>query len=253
MESAAPSLDRVSTATSLLPERPRMPTLLSSRPVSAEPTARRRRRVPLRLVAAGVGVAVLVPAGMKIADWLPENPLGQDVVDHSTTPLLLSLQDLHEYHAATGTFQVVVDQEVDTRYVPSVISGERVQLLATGTADAYVDFAALDAGGVRLSPDGTTATIELPAPRLDEVRIDPEESRVLDRDRGLIERIGDAGGDDPVDDSALYALAEDRLAAAAAGSDLRERAETNTRAMLTGLAESLGVEEVEVRFEEPAE
>ena len=51
-------------------------------------------------------------------------------------------------------------------------------------------------------------------------------------------------------DGALYALAEDRLAAAAADSDLRERAETNTRAMLTGLARSLGVEEVEVAFAE---
>ena len=230
-----------------------MPTLLSSRPVAVEPLPRRRRRVSLRLVAAGVGVAVLVPVGMEVAGWLPDNPFGQDVVDQSTTPLLLALEDLHEYHAASGTFQVVVDREVDTRYVPSVISGERVEFLATGTADAYVDFAALDAGAVTLSPDGTAATIELPAPRLDEVRIDPEESRVLDRDRGLVERIGDAVGDNPVDDSALYALAEDRLAAAAAESDLRERAETNTRAMLTGLATSLGVDEVEVTFDEPAD
>ncbi|MGY1804241.1 DUF4230 domain-containing protein [Blastococcus sp. SYSU D00922] len=231
-----------------------MPTSLMSRPVPVEqPAPHRRRRVPLRLVAAGAGLAVLVPVGMKVADWLPENPFGQDVVDRSTTPLVLALQDLHEYHAATGTFQVVVDRETDTRYVPAAISGERVQLLATGTADAFVDFSALDAGAVTLSPDGTTATIELPAPRLDEVRIDPEETRVLDRDRGLVERIGDALGDDPVDDSALYAAAEDRLAAAAAASDLRDRAETSTRDMLTGLARSLGVEDVEVRFAEPAE
>ena len=230
-----------------------MPTLLSSRPLPVEPAARRRRRVPLRLVAAGAGVAVLVPVGMQVAGWLPDDPFGQDVVDRSTTPLLLALEDLHEYHAATGTFQVVVDREVDTRYVPSVISGERVEFLATGTADAYVDFSVLDDGAVTLSADGTTATIELPAPRLDDVRIDPEESRVLDRDRGLVERIGGAIGDDPVDDNELYALAEDRLAAAAAESDLRERAETNTRAMLTGLAGSLGVDQVEVSFAESAD
>ncbi|SNR62315.1 DUF4230 domain-containing protein [Blastococcus mobilis] len=230
-----------------------MPTLLSSRPTVMEPAPRRRRRIPLRLLAAGVGVAVLVPVGAKVADLLPGEPFGQEVVDRSTTPLLLALQDLHEYHAATGTFQVVVDREVDTRYVPSVISGERVEFLATGTADAYVDFADLDAGGVTLSHDGTSATIELPAPRVDDVRIDPEESRVLDRDRGLVERAADALGDNPVDDSELHVLAEDRLAAAAAHSDLRERAETNTRAMLTGLARSLGVEEVEVRFGEPAD
>ena len=230
-----------------------MPTLLSSRPAPAPSAPRSRRRVPLRLVAAGAGLAVLVPVGVTVAGWLPDDPFGQDVVDRSTTPLLLALQDLHEYHAATGTFQVVVDREIDTRYVPSVISGERVEFLATGTADAYVDFSAIDAGAVTLSQDGTSATIALPAPRLDEVRIDPKESRVLDRDRGLVERIGDALGDNPVDDGELYALAEDRLAAAAAESDLRERAETNTRAMLTGLAESLGVDQVEVSFTETAD
>ena len=230
-----------------------MPTSLLPRPALAKSAPQSRRRISLRVLAAGAGVAVLVPVGAKVAGWLPDELFGQEVVDGSTTPLLLALQDLHEYHAATGTFQVVVDREVDTRYVPSVISGERVEFLATGTADAYVDFAALDAGAVTLSPDGTVATIELPAPRLDEVRIDPDESRVLDRDRGLVERIGDAVGDNPVDDSALYALAEDRLAAAAAESDLRERAETNTRAMLTGLATSLGVDEVEVTFDEPAD
>ena len=86
----------------------------------------------------------------------------------------------------------MVDHEVDTPWVPSVISGERVNLLATGTADAYVDFEDLDAGAVTLSADGTSATIVLPAPELAEVRIDPEESRVVDRDRGLVERIGAA-------------------------------------------------------------
>ncbi len=229
-----------------------MPTLLSSRPVPSEPAAR-RRRIPRRLLAAGIGLAVLVPVGVQLADLLPDEPFGQEVVDRSTTPLLLALDDLHEYHAATGTFQVVVDREVDTRYVPSVISGERVSFLATGTADAYVDFEGLDAGRVALSADGTSATIVLPAPRLGEVRVDPAESRVLDRDRGLVERVGDAFGDNPVDDSELYALAEDRLSAAAAASDLRERAETNTAVMLTGLARSLGVDEVDVRFEEPAD
>ena len=229
-----------------------MPTLLSPRPASGEAAPRSRRRVPLRLAAVGAALAVLVPVGMKVADWLPGEPFGQDVVDRSTTPLLLALEDLHEYHAATGTFQVLVDREVDTRYVPSAISGERVEFLATGTADAYVDFEGLDAGAVTLSPDGESATIVLPAPEMSEVRIDPEQSRVVDRDRGLVERLGGAFLENPTDDSDLYALAERRIGAAAADSDLLQRAEANTRDMLTALATSLGVERVTVDFEEPA-
>ncbi|MBB3082962.1 DUF4230 domain-containing protein [Geodermatophilus sabuli] len=229
-----------------------MPALLQDRSTDGSParSSRRRRRLRRRLVAAGIGLAVLVPVSAQLRDWLPDNPFGQEVVDRSTTPLLLALDDLHEYHAATGTFQVVVDREVDTRYVPSVISGERVTYLATGTADASVDFEGLDDGRVSLSDDGRTATIVLPAPRIGEVRIDPAESRVLDRDRGLVERLGDAVGDDPAaDDPELFVLAERRLAAAAAESDLLARAEDNTRTMLTTLARSLGVDEVAVRFE----
>jgi uncharacterized protein DUF4230 len=235
-----------------------MPALLQDRPaaLTADETparpSRRARRLRRRLVAAGVGLAVLVPVSAQVRDWLAGwgNPFEQEVVERDTRPLLLALDDLQEYHAATGTFQVVIDREVDTRWVPSVISGERVSFLATGTADAYVDFDGLDAGRVTLSPDGEQATVVLPAPRIAEVRIDPEESRVLDRDRGLVDRVGDALGDNPTDDSELYALAEDRLDAAAAESDLLRRAEDNTRTMLTTLAQSLGVDEVEVRFEE---
>jgi Protein of unknown function (DUF4230) len=235
-----------------------MPTMLMDRPVQdstadAARGAGPRRRLPVRLMAAGAGLALLVPAGLGLRDWVAGwgNPLEPEVVDRSTAPLLLALDDLSEYHAATADVQVMVDVEVDTPWVPSMISGERVHFLAIGSADAYVDFEALDAGAVTLSPDGTSATIVLPAPELAEVRIDPEESRVVDRDRGLVERIGGALAENPIDDGELYALAERRLGAAVAESDVLDRAEENTRDMLTGLAQSLGVEQVDVRFEAP--
>ncbi|MGY1603093.1 DUF4230 domain-containing protein [Geodermatophilus sp. SYSU D00815] len=220
--------------------------MLLDRPIPATAAPRRRRPRGRRLV---VGAAALAAAGFglqTLVGW--ENPFAEEVVDRSTTPLLLALDDLHEYHAATGTFQVVVDLERDTPYLPSVISGERTSLLATGTVDAYVDLE--DVGdAVELSADGRTATVVLPAPELAEPRLDPAESRVLDRDRGLVQRVGDALADDTTDDTALYAEAEERLASAAAASDLRERAEDNTRDMLTSLAEGLGVEELTVTFE----
>src|SRR5919107_1433079 len=129
-----------------------MPMLLQDRNVQGSTTTRRPRG--RRLLAAGIGVAVAVPlAGLAVDRFAGWDPFGQEVVDRSTTTLLLALDDLHEYHAATGTFQVVIDQERDTPYVPSVISGERTTFLATGTVDAYVDFRDLGAQGVEVSPD----------------------------------------------------------------------------------------------------
>ncbi len=235
-----------------MPASPQEPV----RNVGTEGTAtrsRQRRRVPVRLIAAAAGVAVIVPVAAQVHDWISgfDNPLEQKVIDHSPPPLLLALDDLQEYHAAEATFQVVIDREKDTPFVPSVISGERVSFLATGTADAYVDFDGLTASRVTLSPDGNSATILLPAPRIGEVRIDPENSRVVDRDRGALDRVGGLFAENPSDDSELYALAERRLAAAAGDSDVLVRAEANTRDMLTTLAGSLGVDEVTVEFEEP--
>jgi hypothetical protein len=232
-----------------------MPILLEHREsgTTAAAPVRRRRRGRRGLVRAGVGVGVValgVVAVGQLADW--GNPFAEETVDRSTTPLLVSLADLDEYHAATGSFQVVVDIESDTPWVPSMISGERVQFLATGTVDAYVDFADLGPASVKLAADGSEATITLPAPQLGEARIDPDESRVLDRDRGLVDRVGDALGDGGDGESELYSLAEDRLESAAAESDLLERAEDGTRDMLTSLATSLGVDEVTVEFEDPA-
>ena len=231
-----------------------MPTLLQDRPVAAAPAARprSRRRVPKKLIAAGVGIAVAVPLVNAVGDWISGwgDPTAPRVIDRSPAPLLLALDDLSEYHAATATVRVDIDREIDTPWVPSIISGERVTFQATGTADAYVDFENLDADAVTLSADGNSASIVLPAPEIAQVRLDPENSRVVDRDRGLLQRVDAALADNPTDDSELYALAERRLAGAAAKSDVLERAETNTREMLTTLAHSLGVDEVTVEFED---
>ena len=235
-----------------------MPALLQDRSAVDDAPLRRshpRRKVPVRLIAAGVGVAAAAVGINAVGDWISgwSDPTEPRVIDRSPAPLLLALDDLSEYHAATATLRVDIDREIDTPWVPSVISGERVTFLATGTADAYVDFEKLDDSAVTLSPDGNSATIVLPAPEIAEVRIDPENSRVVDRDRGLVQRVGAAIGENPSDDTELYALAEDKLAAAAAASDILDRAETNTRDMLTTLAHSLGVETVTVEFEEPAD
>ena len=228
-----------------------MPSTLQHAPIASRRSRRSRRKA---LAATVVALALLVPAGIGVADavgrWWPDTTPQQ--VDSSPAPLLLAMRDIADYHAATGTFQVLVDVERDTPYLPSAISGERTTLFATGTVDARVDFSALGPESVTVSPDRRAATIVLPTPTLTPAALDPTQSRVVGRERGLAERLGDAFGDNPTDDTVLYQMAADKLDAAAAQSDLTIRAEDNTRAMLTGLARSLGYESVTVTFAPPA-
>jgi hypothetical protein len=224
-------------------------TLQQPAPIPSLRSSRRRRRA--KLLVGLLGVLLLVSVGFGIAGavdrWVPDPPATQ-TVDRSPTALLVAMRDIADYHAATGTYQVLVDVEHDSPYLPSVISGERSTLFATGSVDARVDFSGLGPGSISVSDDRRSATITLPAPTLTPATLDPAQTRIVGRERGLVQRVEDAVTDNPRDDSALYQLAAVKLDAAAAQSDLTTRAADNTRAMLTGLAQGLGYEAVTVNF-----
>lgn len=176
------------------------------------------------------------------------NPFQDETVVRDHAALLESLEDISEYHAATGSYQVVVDIEHKTRYVPGFLKGERTTFLAQGSVDAYVDLGALDDASVIVGDDGAV-TVILPPAELDEPVVDHEASGVLDRDRGLVDRVGGLFSDQPTSDRELYLEAERRLAAAAAEDDaLRTTAQENTEAMVRELLAAAGIDEVRVIF-----
>jgi hypothetical protein len=203
-----------------------------------------RLLVFLGFVAALVVVAILLLTG-------PLNPFGTDTKDRSQPVLMKSLESLSDYHAATANMQVVVDVEQDSRLLPSFIKGERTLFVAAGNVDAAVDFRGLsrDPDAVKVSNDRRTVRLTLPAPKLLEPQLDPDRTRVYDRDRGVLDRLEDAFSDTPGDEQPLYQLAEDKLAAAAAADPkLLQTAERNTRAMLEGLLRGLGFQDITIDF-----
>lgn len=211
----------------------------------------RRSLGPLGILA--VVAAVLVVGGSWIGGLIPSigNPFRSEQRDRSGPALLRSIEDISEYRAATGNFQVIVDLEDDTRFVPSAIRGERTLFVAAGGIDAGVDFGALGPDAVRVSDDGRDVAITLPAPRLFDPSVDPERSYVVDRDRGVLDRIGGAFSDSPTSERELYLLAEEKMRQAAAEAELLAQAERNTRAMLEALMTSSGFDTVTVTFEDP--
>lgn len=179
------------------------------------------------------------------------NPFGEETIDRTGPAVLKSVRNIRDYRAATGHFEVIVDVEQDTRFVPDEIKGERVLFVAVGDVDAGVDFSQLGEGAVEVSDDRRRVSIELPPARFHEPELDFDRSYVYSRDRGAIDRLQSLFGSDPGDDSQLYRLAEDKLAAAArGGSGLLAQAERNTRRMLTELLRALGFTRVEITFAE---
>ena len=181
------------------------------------------------------------------------NPFASRTHERSDSVVLAKIQDLAKFDAATGRFQTIVDQETDTKLLPDWASGQRVVLDAEGDVTASVDLSHLPTDAVQLSADGHQATVHLPAPVIDAPRLDPDATRVIARDRGVLNRLGDAvTGANPVDDQKLYQRASEKLADAAAQSDLTERARANTESFLRDTLHASGVTDVTVVFDQPA-
>ena len=190
------------------------------------------------VLAAGVILAVALVGAARLVDFTL--PFGTETIDRSQPALLKSIEDISEYHAAVGNFEVVVDEERDVRFVPSFIAGERSLFVGAGTVDAYVDFAGLDDGDLVLSADKATVQVRLPEAELSEPNLDQDRSYLFSQDRGVVDRVGSVLSTE--DQQQLYLSAEEKLAEAAEGSELRDQAERNTRDMLKGFFAALDIE-----------
>ena len=82
--------------------------------------------------------------------------------------MLKSIRNLSDFRAATGHFEVIVDVEKDTRFVPDKLKGERILFVAVGDVDAGVDFSGLKDDAVVVSDDRRSVTLELPPARYNE-------------------------------------------------------------------------------------
>ena len=202
------------------------------------------------VVVASVIVGLFVLGAVDVFDFLP-NPFERSEIDRSQPALLERLSDIAEYRAATAELQVLIDVEEDVQLLPTFVAGERVTFLAGGTVDAAVDFGDLGEGAVEV--DGDRVTVTLPAATIVDVDVEPDRSYVVNRERGILDRIGGVFTDNPTGEQDLYLLAEEKLRAAADDSALRSRAERNTEKMLETLLRSLGFERVTVVFEPPPE
>jgi hypothetical protein len=236
----------------LSPERETVSSYRAGKWAAPERPPRLRRgilggatRALVIVVAVLLGWTGLHHLGDLLPDW--GNPFRTEEVDRTGPAVLKALEDLHEYRAATGSYQVMVDIEKDAKFLPPFLKGERTLFLAQGSVDAGVDFSALGPESVAVNPD-RSVTITLPHAQLSKPVLDTAASRVVDRDRGLLDRLGSVFSDSPTGEQSLYAAAEPKLRAAANETALVAKADENTTDMLRRLLGALGFDQVDVHF-----
>jgi hypothetical protein len=191
-------------------------------------------------------VAVAVQVRSLLSGLVPAT--GTRTIDRSGPVILQSMRDLSKYDAASGSFQVIVDLETDTPFLPSAIVGQRTLFVAVGTVDAYVNFSNLGSGAIQVSSDRTAVQVTLPHAALDKPNLDPQHSYVFAEESGVVNRLQQFFSQTPDDQAQLYQVADKKIADAAAQSGLATRAEANTRTMLEDLLRSLGFAQATVTF-----
>ncbi|MFC8670271.1 DUF4230 domain-containing protein [Streptomyces sp. NPDC057199] len=209
------------------------------------------KRMPgwAKILSAVVLVLVILGAGLQLS-LLPglRDVFREETHDRTGPTLLKSIQDMSRYDAASGNFQVVVDLEKDTKYLPDAVRGTRTLYVGAGTVDSYVDLGKIRDEDVKVNKDRTSATLRLPHAALGKPALDPDQSYAVSKQRGLLDRLGDVFSDNPNDERAVQRLAARHIGDAAKKTELTARAEENTTGMLKGLLGSLGFKEVKVTY-----
>jgi len=255
----APASDAPVPAPAAAPALPAAPDHGDHEPPVRHPRDLDDRRPTLFARLGGVALAVMIglTGAALLITWLlgrtvsALNPFDERTVDRSGPAVMVKLSDLKSYQAASGYYEIVIDQETDVSNLPSFLAGERVIFVAAGSVDASIDFSGLGPSSVSVNDGRTSATIRLPGPVLGKPRLDLDRSYVAAHQRGAWQRIEDlvdnrGGG---ANTEQLYRIAEQRLAAAGSRTgELKQRARTNTRAMLTSMLTSLGFRTVTVTF-----
>ena len=202
-------------------------------------------------------VAVLTVAGIAVVAVLAgvelPSPFSTTEVAHAHAVTVEQLQDVSTYTAASQHLTVGHRHRGEGRPPPASLKGERVVFVAEGDVEATVDFSQLTDSGIETSADGTEVTVHLPEPAARRAPPRPEQElgrrprpRACSTGPRTRSRARGSG------DQKYYEKAEQELAETADRTELRDRAEANTRTFVQGLFTAAGYDTVTVVFDQPA-
>jgi hypothetical protein len=201
----------------------------------------------LAVIAAAVIAIVLVLSTVHVLPRLT-NPFAETTADRSSPVVLKSITALSRYEAASGSFQVLVNLEKRSSWLPSFIEGSQTLFVGDGTDIAFVDFSKLKGSAVEVSHGRTWVTITVPRPQLEPAVLNVQRSYVFAQQQGLLNRIGNFFSGNPNSQHQVYVLAQRKIQSAAQHSGLLIQAQRNTKSMLTSLLHSLGFTHVTIAF-----
>ena len=166
---------------------------------------------------------------------------GGSRVDISQPTVIQQIQQLQRLETVVYNMEKIVTGSQESRFLPTLLIGDRLLLIVHGEVTAGVDLAGLDASRVKV--DGKNIILNLPEPSIFSTRVDNARTRVYARETGLF------SSPDPQLESEVRREAERQLTQAALDGGILKTAAANARTTLTSLLSGLGFEAITITNE----
>jgi hypothetical protein len=155
--------------------------------------------------------------------------------------VIKQIQSLSRLETASFTIEKIIDQGTTGDNVfQRLLFGDKILLIAHGQAIAGFDLSLVSGKDIQI--DGKNLHVTLPKPQLLTVTLDNTQTRVYDRQRGIL-----SAGENDLETQARIAAEKSIRVAACQGNILQQAAE-NARKQLTALFTSLGFETVTIEI-----
>jgi hypothetical protein len=160
--------------------------------------------------------------------------------DTSVPAVVQKIQRLSRLETVVYSIDTVVEGSKSSAVLPDLLAGDRILLVVHGQSIAGIDLGQLKPEDVRITDNGQTVHVTLPASQIFLTAIDNQHTRVYMRSTGVLVPA------DPNLETDTRAKAEQQLQAAALKDGILDTATKNARATVTTLLYSLGFHTVDV-------
>jgi hypothetical protein len=157
-----------------------------------------------------------------------------------TTPLLKKIRNLNRWETASYSIEKIIDRGESGNVFQRVLFGNRILLIAHGEVVGGFDFASLTEDSVKI--EGKSITINFPPPTILSTSLNESETRVYDRQQGLL-----VGSDNNLESDARVEAVSAIRGAACDGGILITTSE-NGRKHITSILSSFGFEKITVNI-----
>ncbi len=157
-------------------------------------------------------------------------------VNLSSQTVIKQVRSLNRLETSSYTIEKIIDVGTSGSKISQLLVGDRILLIAHGSVIAGFYMSKIKDENIKI--EGSTLKLTLPAPEILVTKLDSDQTRVYDRQQGLLTK-----GDRNLESEAR-SEAEKVIKDAACKGGILEEASKNGRNQLTSLLKSVGFETV---------